>query len=83
MIAPTKVHVAGRRVHLGWFREIDPHLVSLRTSQGDRIELLVIPPETTADIAARASEAAAEPGNKRSPTEVLADAAAVHIAELS
>jgi Family of unknown function (DUF5994) len=83
MIAPTKVHVAGRRVHLGWFREIDPHLVSLRTSQGDRIELLVIPPETTADSAARASEAAAEPGNKRSPTEVLADAAAVHIAEQS
>ena len=45
-VAPPKVTVDGRRIHLGWFREIDPHLVSLRTGQDERIELLVIPSET-------------------------------------
>lgn len=82
LIAPTKVHVGGRTVHLGWFREIDPNLITLRTSQDDRIELLVIPPEATADVAARASEAAAEPHNHESPTDVLSNAAVVHVAEL-
>src|SRR3954454_3741148 len=32
LIAPPKVAAGGRNVHLGWFREIDPNLVSLRTS---------------------------------------------------
>src|SRR5690242_6538896 len=73
LIAPTKTQVGGRTVHLGWFREVDPNLVSLRTSQNDRIELLVVPPETTADVAARACESAVELRNRRSPTEVLSD----------
>lgn len=83
LIAPTKLRVGGRTVHLGWFREIDPNLVTLQTSQNERMELLVIPPEATADVAARASELAAEPHNDRSPTDVLADSAVVTIAELS
>jgi hypothetical protein len=83
LIAPSKVRVDGRTVHLGWFREIDPNLITLRTSQDERIELLVIPPEATADVAGRASEAAAEPRNDQSPTDVLSNAAVVHIAELS
>ena len=83
LIAPSKVRVGGRLVHLGWFREIDPNVVSLRTSQDQRIELLVIPPEATADVAARASEAAVEAGNHASPTDVLLTAAVVTIAELS
>jgi len=83
LIAPSKVHVSGRTVHLGWSREIDPNLVTLQTLGDDRIELLVIPPEATADVAARASEAAAEPRNDQSPTDVLSNASVVHIAELS
>ena len=71
LIAPPKLRVGGRVVHLGWFREIDPHLISLRTSQGDRVELLVVPPEASADVAARALAAAVLPGNRTSPTEIL------------
>lgn len=82
LIAPTKVHVRGRKVHLGWVREIDPNLITLSTSQDECLRLLVIPPEASADIAARASEVAVEPGN-HSPAEVLANAAVVDIAELS
>jgi hypothetical protein len=83
LIAPPKVAAGGRNVHLGWFREIDPNLVSLRTSQDERIELLVVPPEASAGLAARASEAAIEPTNHRSASDVLAEAAVVHSAELS
>ena len=71
LIAPPKLRVDGRVVHLGWFREIDPHLVSLRTSKDERIELLVVPPEASPKVAARALAAAVLPGNRTAPTEIL------------
>jgi Family of unknown function (DUF5994) len=75
LIAPPKLRVEGSTVHLGWVRDIDPNLVSLRTAQDTRIELLVVPPEATADLAERAMAAAVEPGNHSAPVDILRAAA--------
>jgi Family of unknown function (DUF5994) len=71
--APRKVRGNGGRIGLGWFSGIDPHLVSLTGSMGERLELLVIPPETSPESAARAMVLATTPRNRTSPTQVLAD----------
>jgi hypothetical protein len=76
LIAPPKLRLDGRVVHLGWLRDIDPNLVSLRTSQDTGIELLVVPPEASAELAGRAMAAAAEPGNTTAPAEILQAAGA-------
>jgi hypothetical protein len=75
LIAPPKLRVDGRVVHLGWVRDIDPNLVSLRTAADTRIELLVVPPEATAELAERAMAAAVEPGNHSAPVDILRAAA--------
>ena len=76
LIAPPKLRLDGRVVHLGWQREIDPNLVILQTAHDTRIELLVVPPEASAQLAARAMAAAAEPGNATAPAEILQTAGA-------
>lgn len=73
--APHKVWPEGRRVNLGWFTEMDPHLVGLRTALQGRLELLVIPPETDPGVAARALALASAAGNQVRASAVL-DAAA-------
>jgi hypothetical protein len=72
--ASRKVRVGDRVVRLGWFRTIDPHLVSLTGSNRERVELLVVPPDTGSATAARAMALAATRGNRSSPTVVLAAA---------
>ena len=73
-VAPRKIRGAGGLVRLGWFREVDEHLISLRTSDERRIELLAVPPEASESVAARAMALATQPGNRLSPTAVLAAA---------
>ena len=75
LAAPHKLWPAGRRVNLGWFTEIDRHLITLTTTTGRRIELLVIPPDTDPETAAVALTLASSPHNDRRPSAVL-DAAA-------
>jgi hypothetical protein len=49
-----RLPVAGRIVRLGWFRTIDPHLVSLTGLDiQDRQDLLVLPPTSDPQLAAR------------------------------
>lgn len=74
LIAPPKVRVDGRVVRLVWFREIDPNLVRLRTSDDRQLDLLVVPPTTGAAVAARALAAVAGSDPHGSPAEVLAAA---------
>ncbi len=62
---------AGRRVNLGWFTEIDPHLVALSTTTGRRLELLVIPPDTDPAVAAIALTLASSPHNDLPASAVL------------
>jgi hypothetical protein len=71
LIAPPKLRLGGHTVRLGWDREIDPNLVILRTEQDARIDLLVVPPDASATVAAQALAAAVEPENTMSPTAAL------------
>ena len=71
LIAPPKLRLDGRVLHLGWLRDIDPNLVSLQTAEDARIELLVVPPEASAELADRAMAAAAAAGNSTAPAELL------------
>ncbi|MBB3083906.1 DUF5994 family protein [Geodermatophilus sabuli] len=71
--APRRLTVGGRTVRLGWFRGLDPHLVNLSGGDDgrDRLDLLVVPPDTADAVAARALSAASAPGNHGGPTAVL------------
>ena len=42
--APRRVAVDGRRVRVGWFRQMDAHTIGLTRAAQDRVVLLVVPP---------------------------------------
>jgi len=73
--APRKIRGVKGNIGLGWFSRMDPHLVSLTGSMGERLELLVVPPETSPESAARAMVLATATRNRSTPTQTLADAA--------
>lgn len=61
-VIPRKVPVHGHVVKVGWFTtELDPHKVLLLSYTVGRWDLLVIPPGTGADAAARLMAAASDP----------------------
>jgi hypothetical protein len=64
--------VGPRVVRVGWFASADPGLLVATTERGDQIDLLVVPPETTATAAEAAMAAAADPADKRRPAAILA-----------
>lgn len=60
-VIPRKVPVNGHVVKVGWFTaEIDPHKLLLLSHGAGRWDLLVIPPETGAESAARLMAAASD-----------------------
>ncbi|MEY9991442.1 hypothetical protein ABIE67_003474 [Streptomyces sp. V4I8] len=60
-VIPRKVPVDGHIVKVGWFTpEIDPHKLLLLSYGTGRWDLLVIPPETGAESAARLMAAASD-----------------------
>jgi hypothetical protein len=71
--APRRMAVDGRTIRLGWFRGIDPQLLDLTgdTTRG-RLDLLVVPPDTTAAAARQAFTAASDRANRETPTALLA-----------
>jgi Family of unknown function (DUF5994) len=71
--APRRLSADGRTIRLGWFRSVDPQLLDLTgdTRRG-RLDLLVIPPDTTAAVAGQAFTAAVDRANRRTPTALLA-----------
>jgi hypothetical protein len=71
--APRRLAADGRILRLGWFRSIDPLLLNLTgDSVRGRLDLLVVPPDTTAEVARQAFAAASDRGNRRAPTALLA-----------
>ncbi|MFB7745776.1 DUF5994 family protein [Streptomyces sp. NPDC056132] len=61
-VVPRKVPVHGHVVKVGWFKaEQDPHKLLLLSNAPGRWDLLVIPPGTPADSAARLMAAASDP----------------------
>lgn len=60
-VIPRKVPVDGHIVKVGWFTaEIDPHKLLLLSYGSGRWDLLIIPPETGAESAARLMAAASD-----------------------
>ncbi len=72
------VPVRGRRLKVGSFPADDTHLVKLRTSGGELLYVLVVPPDLTAAQGEEAQRASSADGNARSATEVLLAAAGPH-----
>ncbi|MFG2794176.1 DUF5994 family protein [Streptomyces sp. NPDC048419] len=60
-VIPRQVPVHGHNVKVGWFTpEIDPHKLLLLSYSTGRWDLLIIPPETGAESAARLMAAASD-----------------------
>jgi Family of unknown function (DUF5994) len=70
----TLYRVAGgdRIVPVGRFRAVDVHTIILITAGGDRLTLLIVPPEATAEQATIALAMAAIDGNSARPAAILA-----------
>ncbi|WP_037880649.1 DUF5994 family protein [Streptomyces sp. NRRL S-378] len=76
-LVPHKVAVQGHTVHVGWFTEQDADKMILLSYAVGRCDLLVIPPETEPDAAARLMSAAALPGNVRAVGALMTDEAEI------
>jgi hypothetical protein len=75
-VPSRKLSADGRVIRVGWFRSMDPHVLTVTSSAGaDRMDLLIVPPGTAGPAAERAMAAAIEIGNKRSASAVLEGAA--------
>ena len=75
--APRRVDIEGRRVRLGGFAYQDPAMISLRDTWGaDRIDILVVPPDAEAEVAAAAMDLASRSGANEHATRMLELAAA-------
>jgi Family of unknown function (DUF5994) len=72
--APRRVAVDGRRVRVGWFRHMDPHMIGVTRAFQDRLGLLVVPPEATGEAAGIAMAMAADVANNARPADILAAA---------
>ena len=72
--APRSLRMSGRTVHLGGFVTSNPLTVRLTDGRAERVDVLVIPPATDPEIAARALALAALEGSNLTADEVLAHA---------
>jgi hypothetical protein len=72
--APRRVAVDGRRVRVGWFRQMDAHTIGLTRAAQDRVVLLVVPPQATTAAAQIAMAMAADGANSAGPADILAAA---------
>ncbi len=71
---PHQLIVGGRKVHVAWFRAMDPHTISLTMAGRDRLTLLVVPPQATPASGAEALRLAADGHSSRRPAEIWAAA---------
>jgi hypothetical protein len=72
--APRRMAVDGRRVRVGWFRQMDAHTIGVTRAAQDRVVLLVIPPQATTAEAGIAMALAADATNSTGPADILAAA---------
>jgi hypothetical protein len=80
-VVPRKVPVAGHVVKVGWFLpEQDAHELLLLSYHVGRWNLLVIPPETTPDSAARLMAAASDPLGTSTASRLMAEEARLRTA---
>ncbi|WP_407566983.1 DUF5994 family protein [Polymorphospora sp. A560] len=63
-------------VRVGWFASLDTALLIATTDRGDQLDLLVVPPASTAAAAEQAMTTAADPTNTMHAPEILTAASA-------
>lgn len=68
---PRRLGVAGRLVRLGWFDTLPAGLLTALYTDGRRVDLLTIPPQTRRDAAAAAMELAAHTANHLHTPDLL------------
>jgi Family of unknown function (DUF5994) len=74
--APRRLRVDGRTIHLGWFTDADPLMVTLRNAWGsDQIDVMVIPPDADPDTAQEAMMLASSDDNPYTASDILSRAA--------
>lgn len=71
---PARVDIAGRRVRMSWSGAVDPHSVSVTSSAGTHLDLMIIPQDAPARLAGTAAGRAIDPTNTLNPTALLARA---------
>ena len=69
--AGRKAATDGRTIRLGWFASQDPAVVILGDGHGGRLDLLVVPPDSTAAKAQTAMAEASRTGNTRAASDIL------------
>jgi hypothetical protein len=69
---PRRVAIGDRIVPVGWFHAVDVDTIALTTTRRDRVTLLVVPPEATAESAAVALAMAALGDSGVHPLAILA-----------
>ncbi len=74
---PHRVAAPGRQVKIGWFRHMDPHVVTLIPVGMEPINLLVIPPGTESGTAAKALEPAVTSEAATGPAGILTAASPI------
>src|SRR6201999_3377861 len=57
---PRRISVAGRTVRLGWFTTLDSNLLIATTGTDQRVDLLVVAPDTSPASAAAAATMATD-----------------------
>jgi Family of unknown function (DUF5994) len=68
------VAVDGRRVRVGWFRQMDAHTIGVTRALQGRVALLVVPPQATTAAAQIAMAMAADAATSAGPADILAAA---------
>jgi Family of unknown function (DUF5994) len=69
---PRRLGIAGRVVHVGYFASQPTSLLTaLSGTSGDRVDLLIVPPDTDSRAAAAAMTLAAAPGNQIHARDIL------------
>ncbi len=69
---PRRVSVAGRTVRLGWFTTLDTNLLIATTATDQRVDLLVVDPDTSAARAAAAATMATDGDPTLRPAAIMA-----------
>lgn len=68
---PRRLAVAGRVLRLGYFTSQPDSLLTAVCDNGERVDLLIVPPDTTHDIADAAMRLAATAGNRIHAQHIL------------
>ncbi|HXB48013.1 MAG TPA: DUF5994 family protein [Streptosporangiaceae bacterium] len=71
---PHQLVVGGRKVHVAWFRYMNPHTVILTMAGRDDLILLVVPPQASPEAAAEALRLAVSGRQAGGPQAILAAA---------